>query len=76
MRPSRPSPGAAHGSEDAVSVRRLVNDAIADAAEWFDEGATVFEFLCECGDLGCRRFVRTTLADYRASTPGSIVCHD
>jgi hypothetical protein len=46
------------------------------AAERFDDGTTVFQFLCECGDLTCRTLVKMTLADYRASTPGSVAGHD
>ena len=59
----------------AVSVRRLVNDEILDAATRFGDGSTLFEFVCECGDLKCRVFVSMTLADYRESTPGSVVGH-
>ena len=60
----------------AVSVRRLVNDEILVAATRFDDGSTLFEFLCECGQLKCRGLVKTTLADYRVSKPGSVVGHD
>jgi hypothetical protein len=65
----------ARGRDRAAYFRRLVNDEILDAATRFDDGSTVFEFLCECGDLDCRETVKMTLADYRATTPGSVVGH-
>ena len=67
---------APHGHEAAVSIRRVVNDEILQVATPLDDGAAVFEFLCECGDLSCRGLVAMTLADYRATSPGSIVSHD
>ncbi|MBA3841928.1 MAG: hypothetical protein H0X39_04805 [Actinobacteria bacterium] len=52
-----------------------MNDEIASvAARWGDEGAE-FEFICECGELRCGRFLKLTLADYRASAPGSVIGH-
>jgi|SwirhisoilCB2_FD_contig_61_1838604_length_2193_multi_3_in_0_out_0_3 hypothetical protein len=66
--------GAAAGS--AVSVRRYVNDEIARIGTRFDAGETAaFEFLCECGRLGCGKFVALTLPEYRGTTPGSVVAH-
>ena len=69
-------PNARYGHTAAVSVRRLVNDEIVNAAGRFDDGGTVFAFICECGDLGCRALVKMTLAEYRLTTPGSVVGHD
>ena len=64
-----------YGLESAVSVRRFVNDEIASvAARWGDQ-ETEFEFICECGDLSCRVFLKMTLADYHESTPGSVIAH-
>lgn len=59
----------------AVSVRRRVNDEILNAATRLDDGSMLFEFVCECGDLKCRHWARMTLADYRATSPGSVVSH-
>ena len=59
----------------AVSVRRLVNDEILEVATRLDDGSTMFELICECGDLRCRAFVKMTLADYRRRPPGSVVGH-
>ena len=67
----------ASGNEAAISGRRLANDEIArvgSSLDDLDEGHQ-FEFLCECGDLSCSEFVRMTVAEYRASSPGSIVGH-
>lgn len=64
------------GHAGATSVRRLVNDEIARVAARLDgDDGSVFDFLCECGDLRCRGIVQLTLADYRASGPGSVVGH-
>lgn len=64
------------GTGAATSVRRLVNDEIARVAARLDgDDGSVFDFLCECGDLRCRGIARMTLADYRASSPGSVVGH-
>jgi hypothetical protein len=60
----------------AVAVRRFANDEIARLASRFDEyGSTSFEFLCECGKLGCRGLVTLTLADYHERAPGSVLAH-
>ncbi len=59
----------------ATAVRRLVNDEILEISTRLDDGSAMFEFICECGDLRCRAFAKMTLADYRASTPGSVVGH-
>jgi hypothetical protein len=61
-------------SEPAIFVRRYVNDEIAEVASRFDANdGSEFEFVCECGDLLCRGLVKMTLAEYRASGPGSVV---
>jgi hypothetical protein len=65
---SSPSP-AARG-------RRLVNEEILNVATRFDDGITPFEFVCECGDPECVGLVKMTLAEYRATKPGSVVAHD
>jgi hypothetical protein len=60
----------------AVDVRRFVNDTIRDTAMRFgDDPAAVYEFVCECGSLGCRAQVKLTLAEYEASEPGSVRAH-
>lgn len=69
------SPGSASGRTGAVSIRRLVNDEILKAATPLDDGAGVFEFICECGDLNCQSMVKMTLAEYLATTPGSVAGH-
>jgi hypothetical protein len=67
----------APGIGAAISVRHFANNEIARVAsslDDLDEGHQ-FEFLCECGDLDCGEFVRMTVADYRAASPGSVVGH-
>lgn len=60
----------------AVEVRRYVNDEIARVGGRFDaEKSSEFEFLCECGSLGCRAVVKLTLAEYGVTSPGSVVGH-
>ena len=64
------------GTAAATSVRRLVNDEIARVAARLDgDDGSVFDFLCECGDLRCRGIVQMTLSDYRASGAGSVIGH-
>lgn len=67
----------APGVGAAISVRRFANDEIARVGRSLDDldEAHPFEFLCECGDLSCSEFARMTLAEYRASSPGSVVGH-
>ena len=65
-----------YGATAAVSLRRLVNDEILYTASRFDEGSTAFEFLCECGDLRCREYVKMTRAAYAKTAAGSVVGHD
>ena len=67
----------APGIGAAISVRRFANEEIARVRSSLDdlnEGHR-FEFLCECGDLSCSEFVRMTVAEYRTSSPGSVVGH-
>ena len=62
------------GADAAVSIRRYVNEEIARVGERFDVSAE-YEFLCECGDLGCELRVTMTVGRYRATAPGSVVGH-
>jgi len=60
----------------AVAVRRFANETIKDTAQRFgDDSATVYEFLCECGDLRCRELVKLTLAEYDESDAGFVRAH-
>ena len=69
-------PNEQPGAAAATSVRRLVNDEILNAATRLDpEGNSMFEFLCECGDLNCHGIVRMTLAEYATTEPGSVRVH-
>jgi hypothetical protein len=68
-------PASAAGRDAATAVRRVVNDEILHAAERFHDEAALFEFVCECGYLKCRDFVKLTLAEYRATTPGTVVAN-
>lgn len=69
-------PNESPGSGAAVSVRRLVNDQIADVASRLACPETEeFEFLCECGTLSCEGRVSMTLTEYRTLAPGSVVGH-
>jgi hypothetical protein len=62
--------------DSAVDVRRFVNDSIKDTAERFGgDSATIFDFLCECGDLRCRQVVKLTPAEYDESEAGSVRAH-
>jgi hypothetical protein len=70
------SPNRESGTDAAIAVRRFVNDEIARVAADFDRiDGSVFDFLCECGDLACRQDVQMTLAEYRFSRAGSVVRH-
>jgi hypothetical protein len=40
-----------------------------------DDSAAVYEYVSECGSLGCRAQVKLTLAEYEASEPGSVRAH-
>jgi hypothetical protein len=69
-------PNESTAANAAVSIRRLVNDEIADLASTLASAeADQFEFVCECGNLSCPGRVEMTLAQYRASPPGSILSH-
>lgn len=59
-------PYAGLGQAAATSARRLVNDQIAyvAASTFGDDPTSVYEFLCECGDLRCRGQVALTLQQY------------
>lgn len=68
----------AYGSvaASAVGVRRYVNDEIARVGTRLDAGeSAAFEFLCECGRLGCDGLVGLTLSEYREMAPGSVLAH-
>jgi hypothetical protein len=59
-----------------VFVRRYVNEEVAAKAGGFDANdGSQFEFVCECGDLLCHGLVELTLAEFRASAPGSVIGH-
>ena len=67
---------ATHALTSAVGVRRYVNREIARVGGRFDgDTLTEFDFLCECGSLGCRAVVKMTLAEFGRSAPGSVVAH-
>lgn len=66
----------ANGREDVAATRRLINDSIAKGAASLDrEGAMLFEFFCECGDLTCDEVVRLTVAQYRGIRSRPVVFH-
>jgi hypothetical protein len=49
---------ASPGEVGAISIRRTVNDEIARMGATFQAAITDgFEFVCECGDLRCKRIV-------------------
>lgn len=59
-------------------MRRVLNNAIADAAEGLDAGEGLpFEFFCECNDVSCKRLVEFTVAGYRDhSRSGPVLAED
>lgn len=67
---------ASRRHDGVVSVRRVVNDHIADIASRCEpyEG-DLFDFMCECGDLRCPEFVPLTVAEYRETVPGWVRAH-
>lgn len=69
---TKEAPAKALGEEEAL--RRMRNDLIAAAAEP-SGGKDSFEFLCECGDLNCRKVVELTVAQYRVARFWAIVAH-
>jgi len=69
-------PASAPGAHGAVSIRRFVNDEIAQLALRLDpDDGKQYEFMCECGELGCDLTAILTVAEYHTSPPGSVVCH-
>jgi hypothetical protein len=57
-------------------VRRFVNDSIREKAErLLSDPSTIYEFVCECGDLGCRKFIPMTLAQYDRSRERPVLAH-
>ena len=67
---------APRGRDGVVSVRRIVNDHIAEVAERLDDHqADLFDFMCECGELRCPEFVPLTVDEYRKKIPGSVRAH-
>ena len=69
-------PLIADGKAEATEVRRFANDSIRDVARRCGaDPETVYEFMCECGDLRCRQLVLLTVAAYDASEPGSVRHH-
>jgi hypothetical protein len=70
------SPNDTSRDEAAVSIRRFVNDEVAQVASRLDgNDGSSFEFVCECGELGCHAVVKMTLAQYRSAQRGSILGH-
>lgn len=70
------SESRAPGLRAAVWVRRLANDEVARVASSRDgDEGKQFGFFCECGDLACTQVVTMTVAEYRRSSPGSVVDH-
>jgi hypothetical protein len=60
----------------ATGQRRFANDSIRDmAVRQQRDASAIYDFLCECGDLGCRQLVELTLTDYAALPPGSVLGH-
>jgi hypothetical protein len=76
MTATRIPPTESAAADGAISIRRYVNDEIADTAFRFgaNDGSR-FEFVCECGELSCKAVVTMTLAEYRLRGPGSVVGH-
>ena len=70
-----PDPLGLHAGQP---VRRLANRAIRDhAAELRVPDHEFVDFMCECGDLGCREVVVLRLRDFdELSEAGSINAHD
>ena len=60
---------------DEVADMRLINDAIARAAETLRHADVPFQFYCECGDHGCHQVTQLTLEQYRARPPRILVAH-
>jgi len=57
-------------------VRRYVNESIRAAAIRLGDEFAMWEFMCECGDLGCNETVVLPLSAFdRASEPGAVSAH-
>ena len=64
----------AHGTGEVANMR-LINDAIARAAETLRHNDVPFQFYCECGTPGCHQVAQLTLDQYRARPPRILVAH-
>jgi hypothetical protein len=57
-------------------VRRYVNVSIHAAAVRLGDEFALWEFMCECGDLGCNETVVLSVSAFdRASEPGAVSAH-
>ena len=65
---------AAYGTGEVADMR-LINDAIARAAETLHHNDVPFEFYCECGAPGCDQVAQLTLEEYRTRPPRILVAH-
>ena len=65
------------GVRAGQSVRRLANRSIRDqAADLRAPDHEFADFMCECGDLGCRELVTLRLSDFDELTDaGSVNAH-
>jgi hypothetical protein len=64
------------GVDTVVALRRFTNAEVARMASRLDEDeGNEFEFICECGDTFCDSRVTMTVAQFLASSPGSVVRH-
>ena len=62
--------------ESATGLRRFANNSIRDvAAKQQRDASSVYEFLCECGDLRCQGLVELSLVDYDRRAPGAVLAH-
>ena len=62
----------ARGYDEAVAARRLMNDSIASSAERLGEDR-LFEFFCECAELGCKKVARLTVEQFRLCRSGAVL---
>ncbi len=62
----------AEGAAVGVPLRRVMNDAIRAGARRFGRPGDVCQFICECDDPACDRYVWMPLAQYETSVPGSL----
>lgn len=64
------------GADAVVALRRFTNAEVARMASRLDENeGNEFEFICECGDKSCDGRVNMTVAQFLASSPGSVIRH-